>query len=451
MCTTSCCRTTEHVVTAGPKLTTATLVAYGATGLPLAAVLLPFYIYVPVHYAVDLGLGFAVVGLVLLGVRLWDVFTDPLIGMLSDRTRLRAGRRLPWIIAGAPLLIAGAVFLYIPAAEVTPVYLALWSAAMTLGLTMIVLPYTAWGAELSEDYHERSRIAAFREVFVIAGTIIAVVVPSLVATRGQGLFWLAVALLVSFPIAMVLLAVLVPRPRERKRGTLSWRRGWSIVSRNIPFRRLLAAYLVNGIANGLPATLFLLFVEHVIARPGWSGPLLLAYFGAGVVTLPFWLIASRYVDKHRTWVVAMVFAALVFLLVPLLGEGDVWWFLAIAILTGATLGADLTLPASMQADVVDHDTTTSGRQRAGLYFALWSVATKAALAIAVGVAFPLLELAGFSAEADLNTGFALFALAALYSLLPALLKLGAAALVWRYPITNNVYADIRANLAVSRP
>ena len=178
--------------------------------------------------------------------------------------------------------------------------------------------------------------------------------------------------------------------------------------------------------------------------------MLLAYFGAGVVTLPLWLVASRRLDKHRTWVAAMVGASLVFVFVPLLGDGDVWWFLAIALVTGATLGADLTLPASMQADVIDHDTTRSGQQRAGLYFALWSVATKAALAIAVGVAFPALEWSGFDAQAAFNSGYALFALAALYSLLPALLKLSAAALVWRYPLTDDVYRDIRSSIAVSR-
>ena len=234
-------------------------------------------------------------------------------------------------------------------------------------------------------------VAAFREVFVIVGTLVAVVVPSLTSDRSEGLAWLAVALLVLLPITLVFLGISVPRPMAASSTPLSWRNGWSIVARNAPFKRLLLAYLINGIANGLPATLFLLFVEHVIRRPEWSGPLLLAYFGAGVLTLPVWLATSQRVDKHRTWVAAMVVASLVFLFVPFLGEGDVWWFLAIVIVTGATLGADLTIPASMQADVVDHDTARSGRQRAGLYFALWSLATKAALALAVGAAFPLLQ------------------------------------------------------------
>ena len=432
------------------RLSLAVLTAYGAPGLPLAVVLLPFYIYVPVHYAVDLGLGFAVVGLVLLGVRFWDVFTDPLIGLLSDRTGLRLGRRLPWVLGGAPLLLGGAIMLYMPVFSVTPVYLAVWSAMLTLGLTMMVLPYTAWGAELTSDYHERSRVAAFREVFVITGTLVAVVVPSLTSDRSEGLAWLAIALLVLLPITILFLGLAVPRPQSTSHTRLSWRSGWAIVVRNGPFKRLLLAYLINGIANGLPATLFLLFVEHVIRRPEWSGPLLLAYFGAGVLTLPVWLATSQRVDKHRTWVAAMVVASIVFLFVPLLGEGDVWWFLAIAVITGATLGADLTIPASMQADVVDHDTVRSGRQRTGLYFALWSLATKAALALAVGAAFPLLEWSGFSTEAESNTGLALFALAALYSLLPALLKLTAAAVVWRHPITDEVYQDIRSAIAVSR-
>ena len=165
------------------------------------------------------------------------------------------------------------------------------------------------------------------------------------------------------------------------------------------------------------------------------GLLLFVYFLCGVAAIPVWLRLSQRWGKHRTWVAAMLWAALVFAFVPLLGPGDHVWFLVICVVTGVCLGADLTLPASMQADVIDLDSLRSRRNRAGLYFGLWGLATKLALALAVGIAFPLLDLAGLETDGEGSTAFGLFALAGLYSLLPAAIKLGAVALVVGYPIT----------------
>jgi Na+/melibiose symporter-like transporter len=144
----------------------------------------------------------------------------------------------------------------------------------------------------------------------------------------------------------------------------------------------------------------------------------------------------------------MVWAAVFFAFVPLLGPGDHLWFLAICVLTGVSLGADLTLPASMQADVIDLDTLRSRQSRAGLYFALWGVATKLALALAVGIAFPLLALAGLEPDGEAPAPEGLFALAALYSLLPAAIKLASVALVAGYPITAARQQRIRRLVAV---
>lgn len=131
---------------------------------------------------------------------------------------------------------------------------------------------------------------------------------------------------------------------------------------------------------------------------------------------------------------------------PLLGPGDFWPFVAICGLSGLSLGADLALPASIQADVVDLDRLHSGRRRTGLFFAAWSMVSKLSLALAVGIAFPVLELIGFEAGGR-NSGPALFGLAALYGLLPVAIKLAATALVWNFPIGASSHDELRRRLA----
>ncbi len=438
-----------------PRLRAFVLIAYGAPALPLAALSLPVYVHLPSFYADRLGLGLATVGAVLLAARLWDVITDPLIGALSDRIGTGLGRRRPWVIAGTPLVLAATWFLLVPPAGAGAGHLLGWSLALTLGWTMMILPLTAWGAELSGDYHERSRISAYREALLLVGTLLALGLPVALglgggaagaadraADPGAALHAIAVAVMVLLPLAVGLLLAVVPEPRPIARAPLAWRKGAALIARNRPFRRLILAYLLNGVANGLPATLFLLYVEHGLAAPEWAGLLLLIYFLAGILAMPGWLALSRRFGKHRVWSAAMIWSCLFFALVPLLGPGDVWWFLAVCVLTGVSLGADLVLPGAMQADVVDLDAAESGRQRTGLFFALWGMATKLALALAVGLAFPLLDLAGFNAGAQ-NPGEALLVLAALYSLVPVIFKTAAIVLMAGYPITAERQAELR--------
>lgn len=411
------------------------LLAYGLPGLPLAVLGLPLYVYLPTFYAEDLGLSLAAVGAALLVARASDVVTDPLVGWLSDHGpgRRQRRKRLLWI--GLPLLLLAVHALFMPPAGAGLWHLLGWSLLLYLGWTLVVLPYSAWGAELSADYHERSRITAAREGFVILGTLLAAAVPAL-AGEGDGLSGalalLALAVLAGTPLALLAATLLVPEP-ARYRPPVPWRRGLALLRENGPFLRLLAAYFLNGCANALPATLFLLFVGHVLQAEAQAGPLLALYFVAGVLSLPLWLRLGRRLGKHRTWSASMIWACLVFAWVPFLGPGDLWAFAAICLLSGLSLGVDMALPASMAADVIDLDRARGGGDRAGLFFGIWGMTTKLALALAVGLAFPLLDLAGFEAGTA-NPPGALLALALLYAGLPVALKLGALALVWSFPL-----------------
>ncbi len=427
-----------------------TLIAYALPALALAMPTIPAYVYLPTFYAETLGLGLATTGAVLLVARMLDVFTDPLVGIISDRFPTRWGRRKPWILLGGVLAALALVQLFQPPPEVTTAHLLVWSVVLYLGWTLVAVPYTAWGAELSDDYDERSRITGAREAAMIVGIIGASSMPAVVTAIGydqqQGLAtvaWLAIA------IGVPSIGFLLWRVREVNRGparplaSVNMMTASREILRNKPFVRLLSAWFINGLANGLPAVLFLLYLQHGLgAGETAQGALILAYFISGIAAIPLWLRLSSRIGKHRAWCSAMILACLAFVWVPLLGEGDLVAFFVICVLTGMALGADLALPPAMQADVVDLDSLRTGKRRAGVFFALWSMATKLALACAVGLAFPVLDLLGFEAGAD-NTPAAILALAILYAGVPTVLKVVAIAVTWNHPLTAKRQAVIQ--------
>jgi Na+/melibiose symporter-like transporter len=341
--------------------------------------------------------------------------------------------------------------LFVPPEGAGAGWLFAFGALLSVGTTAALVPYWAWGAELATDYDGRSRVAGAREAVVVVGTLVATATPAVATAlgapdEGTALFWLAVFVAIALPLAVAVAVLVVPEPKEFSTRRQGVREGLSHMARNRPFVRLLAAFVLNGFANGLPATLFLFFVNERLQAPDQAGIILFVYFLAGIAGVPLFAALARRFGKHRTWCWAMIGACAVFAVVPTLGPGDVPAFLVVAVLTGLALGADLVLPSSIQADVIDVDTAASGEQRTGTYVAAWGLGTKLALALAVGVAFPVLDWAGFSAAGGPQTDFALTTLALLYAGVPVVMKLIAIALMWSFPVDAAAQAALRARI-----
>lgn len=187
-------------------------------------------------------------------------------------------------------------------------------------------------------------------------------------------------------------------------------------------RRLLLIFVANGIAAALPATLVLFFVADVLGAEAWAGAFLALYFAAGVAGLPLWVrLAARW-GRERAWLLSMAIAASAFVWAALLGPGDLLGFALVCAATGLALGADLTLPAAMAADIGER------LRLPGAVFGLWNFLNKLNLALAAGLALPLLGWLGYRPGDSSADG--VLALTAVYALLPLAFKAVAAALLW---------------------
>ncbi|GAA2853002.1 MFS transporter [Aminobacter aminovorans] len=428
-----------------------TLLCYALPAIPLAAVALPLYVIVPTFYAQNLGIPIAAVGTVLLMIRLLDAACDPLIGWLCDQVFIKSGRRRTFFLMSVPLTAVAAFMVFWPPSGAGVGYLAFWGTLLSVGYTATMLPYAAWGAELSTDYRGRSVVSAFREGATLVGTLIAVVLPFAVGLDSidglHGLAAVAVLTIVLLPSAGLLAVKTVPEPANRSTRKLSLAASLRFVVRNRPFVRLITAFLLNGFANAIPATLFLYFVSERLGAAELRGPLLFLYFLCGMLGVPLavWLAAKA--GKHRTWCGAMTVACAVFAFAGFLGVGDIVPFAIICAATGVLLGFDLALPPAIQADVIDYDTASSGEQRSGLYFAAWGLATKLSLALGVGLVFPILAWSGFDATGDqAMPETALATLSALYAWLPILPKAAAIAVMWNFPLGEDAQRSLRARI-----
>ncbi len=428
-----------------PFLPRGILAAYAAPALPLAAMYFPVYVFLAEFYAATFGLALGAIGTVFILVRVFDAISDPLVGVLSDRVTTRWGRRRPWLVAGCPLVMLSAWMLFAPGPDVGLSGFVIWLFLLTLGWTVMLTPYFAWGAELTGDYTERGRVAVWRETTGLVGTILAAVLYSLGSTSEEGMQLVAVLIVLALPVAVALCLRFVPEPRDYSRAVAPLGSLLRVLTHERQFLRLLAAFFINGAANALPSGLFLFFVSQRLGAPEFGGPLLILYFGAAVAAAPLWPRLIRRYSKHRVWCVAMIYAGVVFSTALFLREGDIVAFAVICALSGAALGADLSLPSAIQADVVDLDTAESGSQRTGAFFALWSLAQKFALAGAGGAALIALGWIGFSASGG-NDATALTGLTLLYALAPIALKAVAVALMWNFPIDADAQAGLRARI-----
>ena len=431
-----------------------TLFYYSLADMPVAMALFPVMVFIPRYYSHDLGIPLATLGAVMLVQRILDLFTDPLMGYVSDHTRSRWGRRRPWVAASAPLLMLSIYRLFMPPEGAGVAHLFGWGMLLSVGITMMIIPYYAWGAELSSDYHERTRVVGARAMMGVLGSLVAQAAPA------AALFFFAIGgssavlkivgttMLVLMPICVLGTVTQTPEPTVEVRGAVSVMDGLRLMVRNKPFLQLVIAFMIGSIGLNITTPLYIFYVSDVLGAENQSIYMLSFFYITNLVAVPFWVWLSRRIGKHRAYIASFFLIACAHPFYLLLGEGDFWWMLPITIATGfAAGGFSQLLPNSMKADVIDLDELASGESRAALFFSAWSFAQKATASLGGVIAIFGLSLIGFDATLGSKNGPSeMFGLRFLFSTFPSIFFLSGALIVWKYPITEARQREIRAEL-----
>jgi len=333
------------------------------------------------------------VGALLAVAGIVSALDDAVVGYLSDRTRSRLGRRIPYIVLGAPLWSIFFVLLFTPPPDAghatTAVYLLLVFGAVSLFGSLVVTPYEALLPEMASTSDERVGLEAIKVYLGVAGTVVGLVVSTAIV-HAVGFRAMAVTIA---GLALVCQYVAIAGVWDRARRSripagIGFRDALRATFRNGAFRVLLPTVVLFALAFQLLQTDIPFYVHAIVGKHSWlSATLLLGVaIGAALVCVPLFARLARRTSKRRAYSLSMLAAAATF---PLLGVAGLLpgipatvQLLVVAALVGAPIGAHFLFPVPLTADVIDDDSTRTDQRREATYLGASSFVERTATSIA---------------------------------------------------------------------
>jgi GPH family glycoside/pentoside/hexuronide:cation symporter len=390
--------------------------------------------------------------------RIWDAISDPIAGYLSDRTRHRSGRRRPWIFASLLPIGLSYWMLWSPPDSLAGDALTAWMAVGIFGFysatTIFLIPHLSLGAELSSDYHERSRIFGIRHIAWTVGSMLALVAMAVLiqseavsaaASRDRAAqLGLAVAVVTALLVGVAALR-LRERPEFQGRGPRRPLAAFADVWKNPHARLLLLVTFVENLGAATIGILTLYVAQYIVGNANLAPVFILCYMIPSVASVPLWIRVSRRIGKKQLWTSAMVMTAFAFGGMFFLDEGDYLLISLLAVAAGLAAGAGATIGPSIQADVIDYDEYRTGERKEGAYFAAWNFVFKAAYGVTLMTTGYVLQFSGFEPNAVQSEEVKL-ALRSLFGAFPFACYLGGALVFSRFRLGEREYESIRTEL-----
>ncbi|MDF5716938.1 MAG: MFS transporter [Rhizonema sp. NSF051] len=451
------------------KLDLKTKLAYGAGDLGPAITGNISTFFLLIFFTNVAGIPAGLAGSILLIGKIWDAINDPIIGVLTDRTKSRRwGRRLPWLLYGA---IPFGIFFFlqwiVPHASGWMLfwyYVVIGVLSQTF-FTVVNLPYTAMTPELTQDYDERTKLNSFRFAFSIGGSILSLILTKVIfdriADRQQQY---VVLVTICAVIAVLALYVCVWGTRDRvmafeakriqaeESAPLSIGEQIKIVLSNKPFLYVIGIYLFSWLAVQVEASIIPYFVVNCMRLKESDVPtVLIAVQGTALLMLFVWSYLSERVGKKAVYFMGMsswiIAAAAIYFLKP----GNVGLIYLVGVMTGVGVSTAYLIPWSMIPDVIELDELQTGQRREGIFYGFMVLLQKFGLAIGLFVVGNSLQASGFKETVagqplPIQPESALQAIRIAAGPLPTIFLICGLVLTYFYPITREIHAEILLKL-----
>jgi glycoside/pentoside/hexuronide:cation symporter, GPH family len=435
------------------RLKLATILAFSGPSLPFAGLATVYGVYLTPYYTGSLGLAFGAVAGAFLVIRAIDLFFDPLLGWVMDKTRTPIGRFRPWTIAGTPVMLLAVYMLFMAPKGITMGYLIGWALLFAAGSSMVILSGAAWAANIATNYNDRSRVYGVMQGVGGIGAMLMLLMMVIFAKPHPGwpnaIHVAAWSVLVLTPLLTLVMVTTVKEPvapsNLHQRFALS--DYWEMISRP-EMRRLIFADLALALGPGTTAPLYLFFFHDVLKFTGAeSGILLMFYTGASFFGAPIiGLVATRF-NKHRTLIGATVGYAICQASLFIIPRGNFVAALPGMIGCGFLAAGFLLLVRAMIADVGDEVRLEQGKERMSLLYSLVTTTTKIGGAITVPITYGVLQAVGYKATPGaINTPAAIHGLEMCYLFAPVIFVLAGGLVMFGYKLDGKRHAEIRAKL-----
>ena len=433
------------------KLTTPILMAYGGLAIPLAALGLPLVVYLPPFYAGPVGLGVGTVGIIFMIARFWDIFTDPIMGMIVDRYPSRWGKRKHWIAIGVPVLLIASWYIFFPGDNQPPIYLGFWLFILYLAFTFVGLTQQAWGVDISKSYNDRSKVYGWREMGSIFGMMSVLALPAILESSGANFTEMVGGMGYFFIFALPITALfgLLIIPDDKKSEGTSFPKILDIpllLKGNRPLQRTLGIEFLCSSASSISGATYIYLARYVFDMGDISSRILFLYFLAGLLIMPLWMKLSYLIGKSKTLLVSTLLCSFTLSAYIFIDTIDALPILIVlTILYGIGYGAPFTLTRALMADIVDADELRSKKKRPGLFYSILTTFSKIGAAIAVGAVYSYLDWSGFKpgeVASDEVKGIILF----VFAVLPMFLYFCASLLCIGYELTSEKHEKILKEL-----
>ncbi len=430
-----------------------TVLSYGPPIVGISALLF-FVQFFFLKFATDVFLmAPATVGLLFALGRVWDAVSDPIVGTWSDRTRTRLGRRRPWMLAAIPAIVLVFPMIWAPPEGLEGTALTVWVTvalfAFYTAYTAYIIPHTSLGAELTHDHHDRSRVFGVRHAFFMLGIMCAFGGMQFVENAEDPRAAAATLALVAVFTAAVILIVPPTFIRERKeyqgRGAQSSFGAMADVLRNPHARIFLFVTFFEIGGTSVLGIVSPYLIVYILKRPDLIGILPALFLVCSVVSIPFWVRASKRFGKRRAWTAAMFGLALSFASSIFVGPGDVALLAIILVAGGISAGCGGAIGMSILADVIDYDESVSGERKEGSYAAAHGFVLKAANALIILTTGLVLQFSGFEPNVE-QTATASLAISGLFAGLPCAAFIIGGFLLSRFRLDADEHQRIRTAL-----